>query len=421
MTAREPPPPSTLEPTVLDRLFTAPGGVPYTVHAEIEWDGPIDVRRAAQAASATLATHPLLAASHDERGWSLPSVAAEPRLERATADRSGLGPLRGSAVSRPLGVPGHPSAAARFTVAHGPAGDRLLIVADHRVADGVAIGQAAATFVERYDGDGPGPVDASWEPARRRLLAARPPGPPSAWAPVRAHPRPCRLAPATDRDAVGCGVIHHRLSDPAELALAHRPGPATTNDVFVGAAALAVAAWNRRHGAEPGPVAIGVPINLRPPGTWWRGVCNASLLWPVRVDPTHRDGPLAQVVSQTRAVRLGVYSPAARTLLAALRARSHPPLWAHHLLASCTSVVSHVPDGPAARPSPIRRILGGAPASRSMPVTFAVLPHPEGHTISARYVRARFGAADVHALLHGIDETTEALARGPRRPRATGA
>lgn len=397
---------------MLDRLFTAPGPVPYTVHAEIEWDGTIDVERARRAAAATLATHPLLSATHDGRGWTLPAVAAEPWVERTTVDRVGLGPLRGRTVSRPLDAGGGGSAATRFTVAAVPGGDRLLLVADHRIADGIGIGHAAATFVDRYHHDGPGPVDTSWEPVRRRLLVTVRPAPPPRRAPVRHRPRSSRLAPATDRRAAGCGVVHHRLSPRSEAALARRPAPATTNDVLVGAAALAIDAWNRHRSADHGPVTVGVPINLRPPATWGHGVCNASLLWPVRIDADDRRDPLEQVVSQTRAVRFGLYGPAARALLAALQARSLPPLWAHHLLGSCTTVVSHVPDREGDRPPIVRRVIGGAPASGSMPVTFAVLPHAGGHTLSARYVRARFGAADVHALLCGIDEAVATLAGG---------
>jgi hypothetical protein len=158
-----------------------------------------------------------------------------------------------------------------------------------------------------------------------------------------------RLAREHQRDETGYGVAYRELSAAARAALASAPsGPASANDRLVAGFCLAGMQWNRSSGRPALPFSAGVPVNLRPARTWFEGVCNAALPWPVRVDDEDPAAVLAQVSDQLRPVRAGLYSPGMRALLGYLAQRQELTVRERHALAT-TTLVSTVPGADVAR------------------------------------------------------------------------
>jgi NRPS condensation-like uncharacterized protein len=89
-------------------------------------------------------------------------------------------------------------------------------------------------------------------------------------------------------------------------ALTDRAPDTSVNDVLVAALHLTVAGWNARAGARTGRVGVMVPVNLRPPESFWEVVANAASMVSISTHPADRvDLPTATgaVAAQTRELR----------------------------------------------------------------------------------------------------------------------
>ncbi|HEY7069646.1 MAG TPA: hypothetical protein VH479_06020 [Acidimicrobiales bacterium] len=411
---------------IVDRMFIAlRGSAPCNVHAEWFVGGPVDTARLAEAAAATVREHPLLRARQGPDGvWVVPDGATPPPVGEMTAvGEPAVEHLRGRLVGAPFDLRRDPPV--RFDVVRARDGDHVVVVADHALVDGVGIGRTVISLMSHYTRGGRSTVDRTWRAAHR--LAA-PPAPAQRAEAIlrelsrRATPTAVRLAREHEREEPGYGVAYRDLSGAARFALMAAPrGPASANDRVVAAFCLAGMQWNRSLGRPAVPFSVGVPINLRPPRTWFEGVCNATLTWPVRVEDEDPAGVLAQVSDQLRPVRAGLYSPAVRALLATMAQRRDLTVRERHALAT-TTLVSTVPGADVARahlPPGVAsaRLYGGSLAFPTMPMTFAVAPDASAHRISARYLLSHHSAEGAARFLSMVDFAVLRLCE-PRGPRA---
>lgn len=412
---------------VVDRLFTAlRGNAPWNVHAEWFVGGAVDVGRLADAVAATVREHPLLRARQGPDGvWVVPDGVTPPPVGEMTAvGEPAVEHLRGRLVSAPFDLRRDPPV--RFDVVRAREGDHVVVVADHALVDGIGISRTLISLIAHYTLGGRPSVDRTWRAAHR--LAA-PPAPEHRAEAIlrelarRATPTAVRLAREHQRDETGYGVAYRELSAAARAALASAPsGPASANDRLVAAFCLAGMQWNRSSGRPALPFSAGVPVNLRPARTWFEGVCNAALPWPVRVDDEDPAAVLAQVSDQLRPVRAGLYSPGMRALLGYLAQRQELTVRERHALAT-TTLVSTVPGADVARahlPPGVAsaRFYGGSPASPPMAMTFAVAPDAGSHRMSARYLLSHHTAEGAARFLSMVDFAVLRLCE-PDGPKVT--
>lgn len=413
---------------LVDRVFgLARGrGMPWNVHAEWVPGGRLERGRFAAAATTAVAQHPLLSARQGPGDrWLVPDVAPPPVVRFLTARDEEVAGVRDRVVSSAFDLEREPPV--RFEVIQAPDGDHVVVVADHALVDGVGIGRTAVSLIAAYAyaGGTGGRLtrDELWREAQAMTAVAPPPDrvrQTMAALRRRTVPAAVRLAPEHVDDSPGQGVAYGRLSAAACGALASVPsGPWTRNDVVVAGFCLAGMRWNRRAGRSPLPFTVGVPLNLRPAGAWFEGVCNATLPWPVRIDTVAgREVPspavvLDQVSGQLHRVRSGVYSTDVRALLAHLSASPSLSLRERYALAT-TTVVSTVPGTDVARaglPASMvtSDLYGGAPVPPAMGMTFAVIPHGDSWRLSARYLRSRHTAAGAARFLSWVDSAVTEL------------
>jgi NRPS condensation-like uncharacterized protein len=118
-------------------------------------------------------------------------------------------------------------------------------------------------------------------------------------------PRP-RIAPEHGSDQPGYGFHHLSLSQQQTTALASHTHQGTVNDVLVAALHLAIARWNRDHGAATGRISIIVPVNFRPPQWRHEMAVNYVLISWVHTTATNRQTPqttLETVTAQTEHIK----------------------------------------------------------------------------------------------------------------------
>ena len=400
---------------VVDRTFAAArsGAVAWNVHAEWLVQGRVNTGRLVEAAGATMHEHPMLRAKPApglDEAWTIPDESPPPTVTCGTAlDDGAVDELRGRLVSHRFDLNREPPV--RFHVVRAPDDDHVLVVADHALVDGVGVGRTMVSLMAAYGSGRGAEVDTRWREAHALTAAFPPAGQVRRTMQVlreRAYPLGVRLAPELADECPGYGVAYHDLSAAAAQGLAAVPrGPSTANDVVVAAFGVAGMRWNRSRGTAPAPFSVGVPLNLRPARSWFEGVCNATVQWPVRVDDTSPAGVLAQVTEQLRAVRGGLYSTDVRAVLGHLADRTRLSVRERYALAT-TTVVSIVPGADVARANlpagmATARLYGGPPAPPAMGMTFGVVPDAGAYRFSARYLRSRHAHQGTRGFLSSVE------------------
>jgi NRPS condensation-like uncharacterized protein len=256
---------------------------PWTTHYEVHLRTHLDGDRLAGAIAAGAARHPLARARL--AGWKLQDRSYAWEI----VDELGDVPLKivvcddaeALAHEREKLFRTSPSLATAppFAIVLARCGDydALLLNLHHAVADGVGAARLVLSILRAYAGEedpipAPDPLAVhdvrglaaarsdTERAARRRALQT------GAWRPLR---QPARLAPdgGSERPAYGFQLVTLSGEESRELFDEHPPGT-TVNDVLLAALAVAIARWNADHGRPPAPIAISVPINLRP--AQWR-------------------------------------------------------------------------------------------------------------------------------------------------------
>jgi NRPS condensation-like uncharacterized protein len=139
---------------------------------------------------------------------------------------------------------------------------------------------------------------ASERRARRRALST------GAWRPLIDTARIAREG-HDDRPAHGFELLALSPEESLKLFACHGEGR-TVNDVLLAALAVAIVRWNTEHGRRPGPVALSMPVNLRPPE--WRHEIFSNFaswvtVWITAETDDDLDDVARRVAVRTRAIK----------------------------------------------------------------------------------------------------------------------
>lgn len=319
---------------------------PWSVQLELRVTGTLDEARLRRALSTALQRHPMARARkaasrrtrHRDR-WEIPAVPDLDALRVISCtDDASLDAARARLQS--MGVPLVESPPLRAVLVHHPEGDLLMLNLNHAASDGFG-GLRILRSVARAYNDSIDPLPELDFLADRDLAARLAAS--DATTRIRRYlalleklrdlvAPPARIAADQASDEPGYGFHHVRLGIEETRRLVALEHAGSVNDVLVAALHLAVADWNRSHGAPTRRVAVLVPSNLRPQEWREEAVGNFSLPARISTGGRHRRSPaaaLGAVTSQTaRKKRSGM-----GTGLLALLGRSHLlPLWAKQVL-----------------------------------------------------------------------------------------
>jgi NRPS condensation-like uncharacterized protein len=309
---------------VLDRLDELFLGLdsddePWNVHFEVRMGERLDAERLAGAIAAAMRRHPVARASladwhaYERRyRWQIADAPAVPLAIADCGDEQAVDVARESL----LRVGPQLAAAPPFMVllAHAPGGDALVLSLHHAAGDGIAAARLMRSILLAYAGeDDPAPpldplaardvralagaTTRAERGTRRRALVRQ--------AAARAMP-PVRLARRGGRERPGYGVVCETLTPEETAAIgARRPAGATVNDILLGALAVTARRWNAAHGRRVSPIALTMPVNLRPEP--WRDdvLGNFASYMSVVVGASARDLRRAteSIARQTRTIK----------------------------------------------------------------------------------------------------------------------
>jgi NRPS condensation-like uncharacterized protein len=252
---------------------------PWVVHLEAQVTGRLDPERLAAALAVAVGHHPIgrarLAAwrrTDRRHRWEIADRLYEVPLHIAACeDHEALARARERHFAFSPSLDVAPPFAA--LLAHVPGGDALLLNLNHAAVDGIGAVRLMRSILLAYAGeDDPMPaVDplavrdvrrlAGATSAAQRLVRARA----LARHALRQTIPVARVARdgGDARPAYGFEFLSLSAGETAAVA-DRRSGGTTVNDVLVGALAVTVARWNKRHGRPAGRVSISMPVNLRP-------------------------------------------------------------------------------------------------------------------------------------------------------------
>jgi len=292
---------------------------PWNVQVELGVDGRVDEATLHRAVMTCTRRHPMARARLAPWRWSDRSYSwrfAEEadvcpvRVVRCP-DEAALEELRRHLHGER--IPLDTSPGFRVVLARGPARDTVLLSANHVVADGVGTLRLMTSIARAYRGVDD-PLDPTPLPAARDLEGLLAPDDRGErrsrrWEAVRrvreALDPPTRLAGHAD-GTPGVGFVGRIVALDEATALADRAPDTSINDVLVAALHLSIAGWNVRAGARAGRVGVMMPVNLRPPESFWEVVGNAASMVSISTHPADRvDLRTATdaVAAQTRELR----------------------------------------------------------------------------------------------------------------------
>jgi NRPS condensation-like uncharacterized protein len=253
-------------------------GEPWGIHLEVRLGGRLDAGRLAEAIAAAVRPHPIARARLAEPRptdlaywWEIAGALDQVPLAVMPSADASLAEVRERVfgVSPPLdGTP--PFAVA---LARGPDNDSVLLNLHHAAGDGVSAVRLMRSMLRAYAGqeDPVPPLDplavrdvyalAGARSYEERLVRWRALAVAAAW---RLMPA-ARVAQAGGDSRPGYGFELLRFSREESAAVfATRSGRQTVNDVLLAALAVAIQRWNTGHGRPTGPIALTMPVNLRP-------------------------------------------------------------------------------------------------------------------------------------------------------------
>lgn len=298
---------------------------PWSIHFELGFEGRINPAKLADSIRYALDRHPIARARLEPYGdgatrywWEIPDAPDQVPLTVIKAPTEAeVVKARESLVS--LQVPATVSPAFLIYLVQASAGDRLLMNLNHVIADGMSTFRILNSVIRHYAGV-PDPVP-DFDPlavrdlkklagtksmpefiARLKLLvehlalSTRSPG--------RVVPKHAEPGAASAR-GYGCVQITLDAAQTRRL-MARREKPATVNDLVLAGMLLAIAEWNRQHGAKPARITAMMPMNLRPADWWFEIVSNFSSYVSINLPPeAQRDleTATASVCAQTQRLK----------------------------------------------------------------------------------------------------------------------
>jgi NRPS condensation-like uncharacterized protein len=314
---------TSVELNLLDELFLNLdcADEPWTVHFEVRVGEHMDADRLIAAIAAAARRHPIARASlaawrYTDRQymWTIADELAEVPLEEVRCDDEAA---LARARERLFATSPSLEAAPPFTVllAHGPAGDSIMLNLHHGAGDGMAAARLMTSILRAYAGvEDPLPAQdplgvrdvralagaASLEErlGRTRALMRRA---------AKRFGAPTRLARDGASQRPGYGFVLAALSPEETNAILERRGTGTTvNDALLAALAVTIHRWNDEHGRGTGRIALSMPVNLRPRAWRTEVVGNFASYATVSLAPADSGDParaLAAVAEETRAIK----------------------------------------------------------------------------------------------------------------------
>jgi NRPS condensation-like uncharacterized protein len=196
-----------------------------------------------------------------------------------------------------------------------PTGDSLMLNLHHAAGDGISAERFMLSILREYAGerDPVPPVDplavhGVHDLARARSMAER-----------RARKRALRAATrrwvvpvarvardgANDRAAYGFEMFALSADESRKLFM-HHPQCATVNDVLLAGLTIAIERWNADHGCPQRPIALSMPVNLRP--TDWRlevvsNFASWVTVWARAARGDDLNSVAADIACRTRAIK----------------------------------------------------------------------------------------------------------------------
>lgn len=334
--------------TVIDQAFhllDSPAE-PWSIQVELQVSGHLDEQRLRSALVDALSAHPMararqLPSRRTDRTWIweiAPAAEIDPLRVVDCPDDAALAAVRQELYSRL--VPLIEAPPFRLVLARRPAGDTLLLNANHAAFDGFGALRLLRSIAHAYTGlpESPPPVglgeardvhrhaaagDRRERVRRFRMLAGM------ASDLVR---RPTRLAVDGGTAEPGYGFHLVALTEEQTHTLTtHKES--SVNELLLTALTLAIAGWNQEHGADLDRVGIHVPVNLRPKP--WSDdvvtnmVLNAQVMTRA-AQRTDRRATLRAVSEQNQRIRQG----AGAALIEVIGGWTSLPLWAKQPLSA---------------------------------------------------------------------------------------
>jgi NRPS condensation-like uncharacterized protein len=316
-------PATSVELNLLDELFLNldRADEPWTVHFEVRVGERVDADRLIAAIAVAAQRHPIARASlaawryTDRRYmWEIAEALPQVPLEEVQCDDDAA---LGQARERLFSTSPSLEAAPPFTVllAHGPAGDSILLNLHHGAGDGMAAARLMTSMLRAYAGaEDPLPAQdplgvrdvralAGTATLEERLERARA----LARRAIQRRGLPTRLARDGASDRPGYGFVLADLSaEETNAVLARRGVDTTVNDALLAALAVTIHRWNDEHGRGTGRIALSMPVNLRPHAWRTEIVGNFASYATVSLGPSDSVDParaLAAVATETGAIK----------------------------------------------------------------------------------------------------------------------
>lgn len=256
---------------------------PWTAHYELHLGLHLEADRLADAIIAAARWHPLARArlaswrfqdrSYD---WEIADELDEvPLTIVECADDAAFEQAREQLFSRSPSLATSPPFL--IVLARRPGGDCVMLNLHHAAGDGVSAARLMLSIMRAYAGEkDPVPAldplavhdirdfaaarSATEQSARSRALVV---------GALRPLVHTARIARDGGDDRPAYGFETFALSSEESLTLFTRHSDRTTvNDALLAALAVAIGRWNEEHGQSVGPIALSMPVNLRPPE--WR-------------------------------------------------------------------------------------------------------------------------------------------------------
>jgi NRPS condensation-like uncharacterized protein len=294
---------------------------PWTVHYELRLGMHLDADRLSAAIATAADSHPLarsrLAAwRFQDHGydWEIADRLDEVPLTIAVCrDEAALEQERERLFCRSPSLATAPPF--EIVLARCADGDSVMLNLHHAAGDGISAARLLLSITRAYAGvDDPVPLldplavhdvrgvaaarSAAERSARRRAVVR------ASWRPVVP---PARVARDGGDDRPAYGFESFALSpDESRSLFARHPKYTTVNDVLLAALAVAIGRWNAEHARSAGPIALSMPVNLRPP-EWQHEIFSNFASWvTVWVRPGRGeslDSVVSRVAERTRAIK----------------------------------------------------------------------------------------------------------------------
>lgn len=341
--------------TVIDQavhLLDTPAE-PWGIQVEVGLTGHLDEERLRTAVGLACAAHPmararLLPARRTERTWTwevAPSLDLDPVRVVTCLDEAALARVRDELYSRQVPLVEAPPF--RLVLVRRPAGDLILLNANHAAFDGFGcvrlLQSVALHYTGRPDPGPPVPLDQARDVERhlaapdRRARARRFRMILSKSADLAR--RPDRLAPDGGQDGPGYG-LHTCALTPEQTAQLSVDGGPTINDLLIAALTRAIAGWNEEHGRRPGRVSLIVPVNLRPKEWQADVITNMVLETRVVTGPDDRRDA-TRLLEAVRAQSERIKQGAGAALMEVIGGWTSIPLWVKQPLTSLLALTGN--------------------------------------------------------------------------------